>query len=67
MNLEQPDVRLTSQIIAEKVKSIGKPTILDDLPPISKKSDVNEKYLAGISIILILDYCNEILLLIIDI
>ncbi|RGB32937.1 ER-golgi trafficking TRAPP I complex 85 kDa subunit-domain-containing protein [Rhizophagus diaphanus] len=46
MNLEQPDVRLTSQIIAEKVKSIGKPTILDDLPPISKKSDVNEKYLA---------------------
>lgn len=52
MNLEQPDVRLTSQIIAEKVKSIGKPTILDDLPPISKKADVNEKYLAGISIIL---------------
>ncbi|CAB4404616.1 unnamed protein product [Rhizophagus irregularis] len=35
-----------SQDYCRKVKSIGKPTILDDLPPISKKSDVNEKYLA---------------------
>ncbi|CAI2163877.1 1745_t:CDS:10 [Funneliformis geosporum] len=46
-SLGQPDVHLTSQIIAEKVKSIrSNPNILDDLPEISKKTDVNERYLA---------------------
>jgi hypothetical protein len=49
MSLEQPDVQLTSQVISEKVKSIGSnPNALNDLPPISKTSDVNERYLAGI-------------------
>jgi len=48
-SLEQPDVQLTSQFIAEEVKSISSNlNTLDDLPPISKKSDVNESYLAGI-------------------
>ncbi|CAG8551197.1 225_t:CDS:10 [Funneliformis mosseae] len=46
-SLGQPDVQLTSQIIAEKVKSISSNlNILDDLPEISKKTDVNERYLA---------------------
>ncbi|CAG8595408.1 16304_t:CDS:10, partial [Acaulospora morrowiae] len=44
-SLEQPDVQLTSQILADKVKSISSNSLSVDLPQIAAKADVTERYL----------------------
>ncbi|CAG8490645.1 13824_t:CDS:10 [Cetraspora pellucida] len=43
--LEQPDVQLTSQILANRVKYINNSLSTDELTPIKTKSDVTERYL----------------------
>ncbi|CAG8766675.1 20118_t:CDS:2, partial [Gigaspora rosea] len=46
--LEQPDIQLTSQILANRVKFVNNSLSKDGLTPIKTKSDVTERYLEGI-------------------
>ncbi|RIB08725.1 ER-golgi trafficking TRAPP I complex 85 kDa subunit-domain-containing protein [Gigaspora rosea] len=43
--LEQPDIQLTSQILANRVKFVNNSLSKDGLTPIKTKSDVTERYL----------------------